>query len=59
MRALFLSHRKDSLRFYHIQSAMYWKNVSMLGGAILIAQFGGGPGSVDAGWSDGDPGKPR
>ena len=31
----------------------------MLGGAILIAQFGGGPGSVDAGWSDGDPGKPR
>jgi uncharacterized membrane protein YphA (DoxX/SURF4 family) len=27
----------------HIQSAMFWKNVSMLGGAILIAQFGGGP----------------
>jgi putative oxidoreductase len=43
----------------HIQSAMFWKNVSMLGGAILIAQFGGGPVSVDAGWSDGDPGKAR
>ena len=35
----------------HTQSAMFWENVSMLGGAILIAQFGGGPISVDAAWS--------
>ena len=35
----------------HTESAMFWKNVSMLGGAILIAQFGGGPISVDAAWS--------
>ncbi len=42
----------------HTQSAVFWKNVSMLGGAIMLLNFGG-PVSVDAGWSDGDPGKPR
>jgi putative oxidoreductase len=32
----------------HIQTAMFWKNISMLGSAILITQFGGGAISLDA-----------
>ena len=31
-----------------IQMAMFMKNVSMLGGALLISQFGAGPWSLDA-----------
>jgi putative oxidoreductase len=31
----------------HIQSAMFAKNLSMLGAALLIAQFGAGPVSLD------------
>ena len=31
-----------------VQMAMFLKNVSMLGGAMLIAQFGAGPLSLDA-----------
>ena len=31
-----------------IQMAMFMKNISMLGGAVLISQFGAGPLSVDA-----------
>ncbi len=32
---------------YQVQLAMFMKNVSMLGGALLIAHFGAGPLSVD------------
>ena len=31
-----------------IQLAMFWKNVSMLGAALLITHFGAGPVSLDA-----------
>jgi putative oxidoreductase len=31
-----------------IQMAMFMKNISMLGGALLISQFGAGPLSLDA-----------
>ena len=31
-----------------MQMAMFMKNVSMLGGALLISQFGAGPLSLDA-----------
>jgi len=31
-----------------IQMVMFMKNVSMLGGALLITQFGAGPFSLDA-----------
>jgi len=31
-----------------IQMAMFLKNVSMVGGALLISQFGAGPLSLDA-----------
>jgi putative oxidoreductase len=31
----------------HIQQAMFAKNISMLGAALLITQFGGGPISLD------------
>lgn len=33
---------------YQIQFAMFMKNVSMMGGALLITQFGSGPWSVDS-----------
>jgi putative oxidoreductase len=33
---------------YQIQFAMFLKNLSMLGGALLISQFGAGPWSLDA-----------
>src|SRR5687768_15032063 len=33
---------------YQMQFAMFMKNVSMLGGALLIAHFGAGPLSLDA-----------
>ncbi len=33
---------------YQIQFVMFLKNVSMLGGALLITQFGSGPWSLDA-----------
>jgi uncharacterized membrane protein YphA (DoxX/SURF4 family) len=32
----------------HIQSAMFAKNLSMLGAALLISQFGAGSFSIDA-----------
>jgi uncharacterized membrane protein YphA (DoxX/SURF4 family) len=31
----------------HVQSAMFAKNISMLGAALLIAQFGAGTFSID------------
>ncbi len=31
----------------HIQQAMFFKNLSMLGAALLISQFGAGPISID------------
>jgi putative oxidoreductase len=31
-----------------MQMAMFMKNVSMVGGALLISQFGAGPLSLDA-----------
>ena len=31
----------------HVQQAMFAKNLSMLGAALLLAQFGGGPISFD------------
>ena len=31
-----------------VQTAMFMKNISMLGGALLISQFGAGPLSLDA-----------
>jgi putative oxidoreductase len=31
-----------------IQIAMFMKNVSMMGGALLISQFGAGPLSLDS-----------
>jgi putative oxidoreductase len=31
-----------------MQMAMFLKNISMLGGASLISQFGAGPRSLDA-----------
>jgi len=33
---------------YQMQFAMFMKNVSMLGGALLISQLGSGPWSLDA-----------
>jgi putative oxidoreductase len=33
---------------HQIQQVMFFKNVTMLGGALLIAHFGAGPYSVDA-----------
>jgi putative oxidoreductase len=34
---------------YQMQFIMFMKNASMLGGALLISQFGSGPWSLDAG----------
>ena len=31
-----------------VQQAMFWKNVSMLGAALVLAHFGAGPISIDA-----------
>ena len=31
-----------------MQMIMFMKNLSMLGGALLITQFGAGPASIDA-----------
>ena len=33
---------------YQMQMVMFMKNVSMLGGALLISQFGSGPWSLDS-----------
>jgi putative oxidoreductase len=33
---------------YQIQFAMFMKNMSMMGGALLITQFGSGPWSLDS-----------
>ncbi len=33
---------------HHVQQAMFAKNLSMLGGALLLAWFGAGPFSFDA-----------
>ncbi len=35
--------------FYQIQFAMFMKNLSMMGAALLITQFGSGPWSLDHG----------
>jgi putative oxidoreductase len=32
---------------FHIQEAMFMKNLSMLGAALLLTQFGAGPISID------------
>ncbi len=32
----------------HVQQAMFAKNISMLGAALLLTQFGAGPASIDA-----------
>lgn len=32
---------------FHIQEAMFMKNLSMLGAALLVTQFGAGPISID------------
>jgi putative oxidoreductase len=37
----------DPMR-YQLQLATFMRNVSMLGGALLISQFGAGPWSLDA-----------
>jgi len=34
---------------HHVQLAMFAKNISMIGSALLLAHFGAGPFSVDAG----------
>ncbi|HXQ29668.1 MAG TPA: DoxX family protein [Gemmatimonadales bacterium] len=36
-----------------VQAAMFFKNLSLLGGALLIAHFGAGPISLDAGRGNG------
>jgi putative oxidoreductase len=33
---------------HQMQLVMFMKNVSMMGGALLISQFGAGPWSLDA-----------
>jgi len=33
---------------YQMQMAMFMKNLAMLGGALLISQFGAGPWSIDS-----------
>jgi putative oxidoreductase len=33
---------------FQMQFAMFMKNIAMLGGALLITQFGPGPWSLDA-----------
>jgi len=42
-----------------LQMAMFMKNVSMLGAALLIAYFGAGPLSLDARRARADTGAPR
>jgi putative oxidoreductase len=39
--------RLNNSEAIHIQQAMFFKNLSMLGAAILISQFGAGPVSID------------
>jgi len=39
----------SSAEAVHIQQAMFAKNISMLGAALLISQFGAGPFSIDDG----------
>jgi putative oxidoreductase len=39
--------RLSSPESVHIQQAMFFKNLSMLGAALLISQFGAGPISID------------
>ncbi|HEY0479999.1 MAG TPA: DoxX family protein [Kofleriaceae bacterium] len=40
--------RFDDPVVVHTQQAMFMKNISMIGAALLIAWFGGGPLSLDA-----------
>jgi putative oxidoreductase len=35
---------------HQMQMIMFMKNMSMLGGALIISQLGSGPWSLDAGW---------
>jgi putative oxidoreductase len=35
-------------RMAQVQMVMFMKNIAMLGGALLISQFGAGPLSLDA-----------
>ncbi len=47
----FMMHRfwaVDDPMMVAIQQAMFMKNLSMLGGALLVAYFGAGPFSIDA-----------
>ena len=39
----------------HIQSAMFWKNIALLGAAFLMTQFGAGAVSFDQGQAMGAP----
>jgi len=39
--------RLNDLQAVHLQQAMFAKNLSMLGAAMLITQFGAGPMSID------------
>jgi len=48
MHAYWRLHDAGSI---HIQNAMFSKNLSMLGAALLIAYFGAGPISIDK-WSE-------
>ena len=37
----------DDVVRHHVQQAMFAKNISMIGAALLLAYFGGGPFSLD------------
>lgn len=41
-----------------LQRVMFLKNLSILGGALLLAYFGGGPLSIDAATDRGSPSRP-
>jgi putative oxidoreductase len=46
----FIMHRYWSIQDpmqYQIQQIMFWKNMSMLGGALILTYFGSGPLSLD------------
>ncbi|MGA7926536.1 MAG: hypothetical protein WCA20_11095 [Candidatus Sulfotelmatobacter sp.] len=47
----------DSM-MHQTQLAMFLKNLSMMGGALLIWQFGAGPWSFEARWKE-SPGSSR
>jgi putative oxidoreductase len=43
----------NSVEAVHMQQAMFAKNISILGAALLISQFGAGPFSIDEGRNHG------